>query len=215
MARTARSLHARKKRRKVLKQAKGYRGTKHSSYKRAKEQIWKSGVYAYEGRKQRKRDFRSLWIQRINAGAREQGLSYSQLIHGLKLAEIDLDRKILADLAVAEPEIFAAVVTQAKNALEGNTVVRRVKVERSAESEVKQSRPAAPRRKPAAGPELAEEASAEALVESSEDAEKVEATEAAERRAAELGVRLSSLKGTGQGGRITVGDVEQAGRKNE
>jgi large subunit ribosomal protein L20 len=214
MARTARSLHARKKRRKILKQAKGYRGTKHSSYKRAKEQIWKSGVYAYEGRKQRKRDFRSLWIQRINAGAREQGLSYSQLIHGLKLAEIDLDRKILADLAVAEPEIFAAVVTQAKNALEGNTVVRRVKVERSAESEVEQSRPA-PRRKPAAGPRPAEEASAEALVEPSEDTEEVEATDAAERRAAELGVRLSSLKGTGQGGRITVGDVEQAGRENE
>ncbi|HZA45160.1 MAG TPA: 50S ribosomal protein L20 [Rubrobacter sp.] len=215
MARTARSLHARKKRRKVLKQAKGYRGTKHSSYKRAKEQVWKSGVYAYEGRKQRKRDFRSLWIQRINAGAREQGLSYSQLIHGLKLAEIDLDRKILADLAVAEPEIFAAVVIQAKNALEGNTVVRRVKVERSARPEAEQTRPAAPRRKPAAGPEPAEEASAGALVESSEDTEKVEATDAAERRAAELGVRLSSLKGTGQGGRITVGDVEQAGRENE
>jgi large subunit ribosomal protein L20 len=215
MARTARSLHARKKRRKILKQAKGYRGTKHSSYKRAKEQIWKSGVYAYEGRKQRKRDFRSLWIQRINAGAREQGLSYSQLIHGLKLAEIDLDRKILADLAVAEPEIFAAVVTQAKNALEGNTVVRRVKVERSARPEAEQSRPAAPRRKPAAWPRPAEEASAEALVEPSEDTEEVEATDAAERRAAELGVRLSSLKGTGQGGRITVGDVEQAGRENE
>jgi large subunit ribosomal protein L20 len=215
MARTARSLHARKKRRKILKQAKGYRGTKHSSYKRAKEQVWKSGVYAYEGRKQRKRDFRSLWIQRINAGAREQGLSYSQLIHGLKLAEIDLDRKILADLAVAEPEIFAAVVTQAKNALEGNTVVRRVKVERSARPEAQQTRPAAPRRKPAARPEPAEETSAEALAESSEDTEKVEATDAAERRAAELGVRLSSLKGTGQGGRITVGDVEQAGRENE
>jgi large subunit ribosomal protein L20 len=215
MARTARSLHARKKRRKILKQAKGYRGTKHSSYKRAKEQVWKSGVYAYEGRKQRKRDFRSLWIQRINAGAREQDLSYSQLIHGLKLAEIDLDRKILADLAVAEPEIFAAVVTQAKNALEGNTVVRRVKVERSARPEAEQTRPAAPRRKPAARPEPAEETSAEALAESSEDTEKVEATDAAERRAAELGVRLSSLKGTGQGGRITVGDVEQAGRENE
>jgi large subunit ribosomal protein L20 len=215
MARAARSLHARKKRRKILKQAKGYRGTKHSSYKRAKEQIWKSGVYAYEGRKQRKRDFRSLWIQRINAGAREQGLSYSQLIHGLKLAEIDLDRKILADLAVAEPEIFAAVVTQAKNALEGNTVVRRVKVERSARPEAEQSRPAAPRRKPAAGPRPAEASSAEALVEPSEDTEEVEATDAAERRAAELGVHLSSLKGTGQGGRITVGDVEQAGRENE
>ena len=130
MARTARSVHARKKRRKVLEQARGYRGTKHSSYKRAKEQVWKSGVYAYEGRKQRKRDFRALWIQRINAGAREHGLSYSKFIHGLKLAEIDLDRKILADLAVTEPEIFAAIVAQAQNALDGKTVERRVEVER-------------------------------------------------------------------------------------
>ena len=128
MARTARSVHARKKRRKVLDQAKGYRGTKHSSYKRAKEQVWKSGVYAYEGRKQRKRDFRALWIQRINAGVREHGLSYSRFIHGLKLAEIDLDRKILADLAVTEPEIFAAIVAQAQNALDGNPVERRVEV---------------------------------------------------------------------------------------
>ena len=134
MARTARSVHARKKRRKVLEQAKGYRGTKHSSYKRAKEQIWKSGVYAYEGRKQRKRDFRALWIQRINAGAREHGLSYSRFIHGLRLAEIDLDRKILADLAVTEPEIFAAVVDQAKNALDGRPVERRVEVERAVAS---------------------------------------------------------------------------------
>src|ERR687895_777101 len=141
MARTARSVHARKKRRKVLEQAKGYRGTKHTSYKRAKEQVWKSGVYAYEGRKQRKRDFRALWIQRINAGVREQGLSYSLFIHGLKLAEIDLDRKILADLAVTEPEIFAAIVTQAKNALKGNTVVRRVKVERSARPQAEKKRP--------------------------------------------------------------------------
>ena len=118
MARTARSVHARKKRKKVLEQAKGYRGTKKSSYKRAKEQVWKGGVYAYAHRKQRKRDFRALWIQRINAGAREQGLSYSRLVHGLKLAEIDLDRKILADLAVTEPEAFAAVVGKAKDALE-------------------------------------------------------------------------------------------------
>ncbi len=130
MARTARSLHARKKRRKVLEQAKGYRGTKHTSYKRAKEQVWKSGVYAYEGRKQRKRDFRALWIQRINAGAREHGLSYSQFIHGLKLAEIDLDRKVLADLAATEPEAFGAVVAQAKNALNGDPVEARVKVDR-------------------------------------------------------------------------------------
>ena len=118
MARAARSVHARKKRRKVLKQAKGYRGTKKTSYKRAKEQVWKSGAYAYEGRKQRKRDFRSLWIQRINAGAREHGLSYSQFIHGVRLAEIDLDRKILADLAATEPEAFAAVAEKAKAALE-------------------------------------------------------------------------------------------------
>jgi large subunit ribosomal protein L20 len=131
MARTARSVHARKKRRKVLDQAKGYRGTKHSSYKRAKEQVWKSGVYAYEGRKQRKRDFRALWIQRINAGARGHGISYSKFIHGLKLAEIDLDRKILADLAVTEPEIFAAIVEQSKNALDGKPVERRVEVERA------------------------------------------------------------------------------------
>ncbi len=197
MARTARSLHARKKRRKVLEQAKGYRGTKHTSYKRAKEQVWKSGVYAYEGRKQRKRDFRSLWIQRINAGAREHGLSYSQLIHGLKLAEIDLDRKILADLAVAEPEIFAAVVTQAKNALEGRPVERRVRVERSVRPE--QPQPAV-RREPAAEPsEEKTEATAE-----------VEATEAAERRADELEVDLTAVEGSGVEGRVLVEDVEEA-----
>jgi large subunit ribosomal protein L20 len=147
MARAARSVHARKKRRKVLDQAKGYRGTKHSSYKRAKEQVWKSGVYAYQGRKQRKRDFRALWIQRINAGAREHGLSYSKLIHGLKLAEIDLDRRILADLAVTEPEIFAAIVGQAKNVLDGKPVERRVEVQRavaSAQAETLAEEPEAP-----------------------------------------------------------------------
>jgi large subunit ribosomal protein L20 len=207
MARTARSLHARKKRRKVLEQAKGYRGTKHTSYKRAKEQVWKSGVYAYEGRKQRKRDFRSLWIQRINAGAREHDISYSQLIHGLKLAEIDLDRKILADLAVAEPEVFAAVVTQAKNALEGNPVEQRVKVERTAAPEPEQLRPAA-RRKPA--PEPAEEATAETPVATAEEAEEVEATDAAERRADELDVDLSEIEGSGAEGHVLVEDVEEA-----
>ena len=110
MARTSRSVHARKKRRKVLDQAKGYRGTKHSSYKRAKEQVWKSGVYAYEGRKQRKRDFRALWIQRINAGARLVGVSYSKLIGRLKASSIELDRKVLADLALQDPAGFNAVV---------------------------------------------------------------------------------------------------------
>lgn len=192
MARTSRSVHARKKRRKVLDQAKGYRGTKHSSYKRAKEQVWKSGVYAYEGRKQRKRDFRALWIQRINAGAREHGLSYSRFIHGLKLAEIDLDRKILADLAVTEPEIFAAIVAQSKNALEGNPVERRVEVQRAvAATQAKSST------------DVAETAESEPEVE-------VNATEAAERKAEELGVDISTVEGTGQGGRVVVGDVDDA-----
>jgi large subunit ribosomal protein L20 len=204
MARTARSVHARKKRRKVLEQAKGYRGTKHSSYKRAKEQVWKSGVYAYEGRKQRKRDFRALWIQRINAGAREHDLSYSKLIHGLRLAEVDLDRKILADLAVTEPEIFGAIVAQAKNALDGKPVDRRVEVERNTEPE-----------QPASSTVRAPEAPAEQVeeteeVETSED--KIEATDAASRKAEELNVDLSSVEGTGQGGRITVGDVEKAAK---
>jgi large subunit ribosomal protein L20 len=198
MARTARSVHARKKRRKVLGQAKGYRGTKHSSYKRAKEQVWKSGVYAYEGRKQRKRDFRALWIQRINAGAREHGLSYSKLIHGLKLAEIDLDRKILADLAVTEPEIFGAVVGQAKNALEGNPVERRVEVERQIE---------------VAKSEVPPEAAAETPEAEAED--EVIATDAAARKAEEIDVDLSAVEGSGQAGRITVGDVEKATPEDE
>jgi large subunit ribosomal protein L20 len=211
MARTARSVHARKKRRKVLEQAKGYRGTKHSSYKRAKEQVWKSGVYAYEGRKQRKRDFRALWIQRINAGAREHGLSYSRLIHGLKLAEVDLDRKILADLAATEPEIFGAIVAQAKNALDGKPVEQRVEVERSIEP------PSPPARQTPEAP-----AAQTDQVEQAEPAEKpeppdreVEATEAAARKAQELEVDLASVEGTGQGGRITVGDVEKAARSEE
>ena len=207
MARTARSVHARKKRRKVLEQAKGYRGTKHTSYKRAKEQVWKSGVYAYEGRKQRKRDFRALWIQRINAGAREHDLSYSRLIYGLRLAEIDLDRKILADLAVTEPEIFGAIVAQAKNALDGKPVDRRVEVERSTEPEQPISSAS---RTPAAPAEQVEEAEE---VETSED--DIEATEAAGRKAEELNVDLSSVEGTGQGGRITVSDVEKAARRDE
>jgi large subunit ribosomal protein L20 len=197
MARTSRSVHARKKRRKVLDQAKGYRGTKHTSYKRAKEQVWKSGVYAYEGRKQRKRDFRALWIQRINAGVREHGLSYSKFIHGLKLAEIDLDRKILADLAVTEPEIFAAIVAQSRNALEGKPVERRVEVERAVaatQPEAKQSEPPT---------DEAETAETEPEVE-------VNATEAAERKAEELGVDITTVEGTGQGGRVVVGDVDDA-----
>jgi len=187
MARTARSLHARKKRRKILKQAKGYRGTKNSSYKRAKEQVWKSGVYAYEGRKQRKRDFRSLWIQRINAGAREHGLSYSQLIHGLKLAEIDLDRKILADLAATEPDAFGAIVAQAQNALNGDPVQRRIEVERKPEEPRKQE----PAPMQATGALVEAEASTEAEA-SAENTSTVDDTDAAERKAEESDVEKAS-----------------------
>ena len=117
MPRVKRSVHSRKKRRKVLEQASGYWGQKHTSYRRAKEQMLKSLSYAYRDRRARKRDFRRLWIIRINAGARQHGLSYNQFIHGLKLAEIELDRKVLADIAVSDPPAFAALADSAKAAL--------------------------------------------------------------------------------------------------
>ena len=118
MPRVKRAVHAQKKRRKVLEQAKGYWGLKHSSYRRAKEQVDRSLVYAYRDRKVRKRTMRSLWIIRINAAARQHGLSYSQFVAGLKKAEIELDRKVLADMAVADPTGFKAVAEKAKAALE-------------------------------------------------------------------------------------------------
>jgi len=117
MPRVKRSVHARKKRRKVLGQAKGYWGLKSRSYRYAKEQVEHSLVYAYRDRKNRKREFRRLWIIRINAGARAHGLSYNQFISGLKAAGIELDRKVLADIAVADPAAFTAVVEQAKTGL--------------------------------------------------------------------------------------------------
>jgi large subunit ribosomal protein L20 len=117
MPRVKRSVHARKKRRKVLNQAKGYFGRRHSSYKLAKEQVERSLVYAYRDRKARKRTFRRLWILRINAAARQNGLSYNQFVAGCKKAGIELDRKVLADLAVSDPAAFAGIVEQAKAAL--------------------------------------------------------------------------------------------------
>ena len=117
MPRVKRSVHARKKRRKVLEQAKGYWGLKHSSYRRAKEQVDKSLVYAYRDRKTKKRTFRRLWIMRINAAARQNGLSYNQFIAGCRKADIELDRKVLADLAVSDPAAFAKIAEQAKSAL--------------------------------------------------------------------------------------------------
>lgn len=116
MARVKRSVGARKKRRKVLAQAKGYFGTKKSSYRRAKEQVQRSLRYAYRDRRARKRDFRRLWIARINAGARANGLSYSEFMHGVSLAGIELNRKMLADLATHEPEAFAGICTRARDA---------------------------------------------------------------------------------------------------
>jgi large subunit ribosomal protein L20 len=116
--RVKRSVHARKKRRKVLGQARGYWGLKHSSYRRAKEQVEHSLAYAYRDRKAKKREFRRLWILRINAAARQNGLSYNQFVAGLKKAEIELDRKVLADLAVSDPAAFSAIAEQAKAALQ-------------------------------------------------------------------------------------------------
>jgi large subunit ribosomal protein L20 len=115
--RVKRSIHARKKRRKVLEEAKGYWGLKSRSYRYAKEQVEHSLVYAYRDRKNKKREFRRLWIMRINAGARANGLSYNQFINGCGKAGIELDRKVLADLAVSDPAAFAAVAEQAKAAL--------------------------------------------------------------------------------------------------
>jgi large subunit ribosomal protein L20 len=117
MPRVKRSVHARKKRRKVLGQAKGYWGLKNSSYRYAKEQVEHSLVYAYRDRKAKKRTFRRLWIIRINAAARENGLSYNQFIAGCRKAEIELDRKVLSDLAVSDPAAFSAIAEKAKAAL--------------------------------------------------------------------------------------------------
>jgi large subunit ribosomal protein L20 len=117
MTRVKRSVHARKKRRKVLAQASGYWGLKSKVYRRAKEQVQHSLQYAYRDRRVRKRDFRRLWIVRINAAARENGLTYSTLMRGLKAAGVTLDRKMLADMAATQSAAFAKVAAQAKAAL--------------------------------------------------------------------------------------------------
>ncbi len=105
------------RRKRIMKLAKGYTGSKHRLFKTAKDQVMKSGLYAFRDRKANKRNFRELWIARINAGARQNGISYSKLMHGLKLANIDMNRKMLADLAVNDAEAFKAVVDEAKKAL--------------------------------------------------------------------------------------------------
>ena len=117
MTRVKRSVHARKKRRATLVRAKGYRGEAHSSYKRAKEALLKADSYAYRDRRNRKRDFRRLWITRINAAARREGMSYSQFMHGLKLAGIEDDRKVHADIAVRDADTFRRFAEAAREAL--------------------------------------------------------------------------------------------------
>ena len=117
MARVPRAVHARKSRRTVLARAKGFRGARRRRYRVANETVLHALRYQYRDRRARKRDFRRLWITRINAGARQHGLSYSRFVHGLKLADVNVDRKVLADLAVREPDAFAKLVTVAKDAL--------------------------------------------------------------------------------------------------
>ena len=117
MARVKRAVNAQKKRRVVLEQASGYRGQRSRLYRKAKEQVTHSLVYAYRDRKRRKGDFRQLWIQRINAAVRAEDLTYNRFIQGLRLAEVEVDRKILADLAVNDPAAFSALVQVAKAAL--------------------------------------------------------------------------------------------------
>ena len=117
MARVKRSVHAKKKRRAVLEAAKGYTGSRRVRYRLAKEQVQHSGVYAYRDRRDRKAQFRRLWITRINAAVRPHGLSYSRFIYGLKAAGVEVDRKILADLAVHDPTAFAGLVETARSAL--------------------------------------------------------------------------------------------------
>jgi large subunit ribosomal protein L20 len=118
MARVKRSVHAKKKRREVLEAAKGYTGSRRIRYRIAKEQVRHSGVYAYRDRRDRKGQFRRLWIARINAAVRPHGLSYSRFINGLKTAGVEVDRKILADLAVNDPAAFASLVQTVKEASE-------------------------------------------------------------------------------------------------
>ena len=140
MPRVKRAVAAHKKRRKVLEQAKGYWGRKSTHYRYAKEQVEHSLVYAYRDRKVRKREFRKLWITRINAAARANGLSYNQFVHGCSKAGIELDRKVLADLAVSDPAAFGAIAEQAKAAL-----AEPAGLITSARQRAAQARPQAPR----------------------------------------------------------------------
>jgi large subunit ribosomal protein L20 len=116
VSRATNAVARKRRKKKVLRQAKGYWGRKHSSYRLANEQVMRSGQYAYRDRRRRKREFRRLWIVRINAAARREGMSYSQLIHGLNEAGVEVNRKMLADIAVRDPEAFRRFAEQAREA---------------------------------------------------------------------------------------------------
>ena len=116
MVRVKRGVSAHARHRRVIKQAKGFYGTRNRLFKRANEALLKSMQYAYRDRRTRKRDFRRLWIARINAAARENGITYGELMHGLRLAEVELDRKVLADIAVRDPETFRRFTERAREA---------------------------------------------------------------------------------------------------
>ena len=117
MARVKRGVTARRRHKKILKMAKGHRGPRHKTFRRANESVLHALDYAYRDRRDRKGQFRRLWIMRINAAARQEGLTYGRLIHGLHRAGVEVDRKVLADLAVRDPSAFAALAAQAKAAL--------------------------------------------------------------------------------------------------
>ncbi|GAA2174685.1 50S ribosomal protein L20 [Agrococcus versicolor] len=121
MARVKRAVNAHKKRRVILERAEGYRGQRSRLYRKAKEQVTHSLTYAYRDRRAKKGEFRRLWIQRINAASRQNGLTYNRLIQGLNLAGVEVDRRILAELAVHEPATFASLVATAKAALPADT----------------------------------------------------------------------------------------------
>lgn len=124
MARIKRSVSGRKKRRTILEKASGYRGSRGRLYRAAREQVLHSGRYAFNDRRKRKGDFRKLWIARINAAARSHGMSYNRFMNGLKLAEIEIDRRVLSDLAITDPDGFASLVAAARQGLERGTAAQ-------------------------------------------------------------------------------------------
>ena len=147
MARVKRAVNAHKKRRVILERAKGYRGQRSRLYRKAKEQLLHSFVYSYRDRRKKKGDFRRLWIQRINAASRANGLTYNRLIQGLKAAEVEVDRRMLAELAVSDANAFAALVKVAKDSLPADTSAPAVQAEAAPAPKAAKKAPA---KKPAA-----------------------------------------------------------------